>query len=154
MQRSKQELAISTIKAKISRWNGTFEMETEYPKLKKDLKYIKKLLKEEKFKLAENHLYYTMTKMYDESLGIPVNLAHDLENIQKAIQDIGKDLVHRAAITSATLLDSFGNEELEERDLEIMQDCVTRLENYIEPYIPEENSNDKKWFNTRTDRQS
>jgi len=89
-------------------------------------------------------LYYTMTKMYDESLGIPVNLAHDLENIQKAIQDIGKDLVHRAAITSATLLDSFGNEELEERDLEIMQDCVTRLENYIEPYIPEENSNDKK----------
>ena len=91
MQRSKQELAISTIKTKISRWNGTFEMETEYPKLKKDLKYIKKLLKEEKFKLAENHLYYTMTKMYDEPLGIPVNLAHDLENIQKTIQDIGKD---------------------------------------------------------------
>ena len=69
------------------------------------------------------------------------DLAHDLEKIQKAIQDIGKELVHEAALESACLLDSFGNEELEERDLEIMQERVTALENYIDPYDPKEDSN-------------
>ena len=80
-------------------------------------------------------MYYVLMNTYK------VDLAHDLEKIQKAIQDIGSDLVHRAAITSATLLDSFGNEELEERDLEIMQDCVTRLENYLDPHDSKEETN-------------
>ena len=82
-------------------------------------------------------MYYVLMNTYE------VDLAHDLEKIQKAIQDIGKDLVHRASLESATLLDSFGNEELEERDLEIMQEHVTALENYLDPYIPED-SNAKK----------
>ena len=141
---SKQQLAIGITNTVISRWEGTFEMESEYPNLKKDLTYIRDLLQDKyfrKLKLAENHLYYTMTAMYDKPLGIPVKLAHDLEKIQKAIQDIGKELVHEAALESACLLDSFGNKELEERDLEIMQDYVTKLENYLDPYFPEEDSN-------------
>tara|TARA_R100000734_G_C3252194_1_gene53395 strand:+ start:338 stop:610 length:273 start_codon:yes stop_codon:yes gene_type:complete len=90
MINNRKKLAIQSVKALVSRWEGTFEMESEYPKLKENLKYIKKLLKEEKFKLAENHLYYTITEMYDKPLGIPVDLAHDLEDIQKTIEDLSK----------------------------------------------------------------
>ena len=135
---SKQHLAIGTINTVISRWEETYPMLCEHPELKKDLIYIRDLLQDKylrKLKIAECHMYYVLMNTYE------VDLAHDLEKIQKAIQDIGKDLVHRASITSATLLDSFGNEELEERDLEIMQDCVTRLENYLEPYDPKEEKN-------------
>ena len=77
-------------------------------------------------------MYYVLMNTYE------VDLAHDLEKTQKAIQDIGKDLVHRASITSATLLDSFNEEDLTERDLEIMQERVTALENYLDPYVPKE----------------
>ena len=135
---SKQHLAIGIINTVISDWEETYPMLCEHPNLKKELIYIRELLEDKHFrklKLAENHMYYVLMNTYE------VDLAHDLEKIQKAIQDIGKDLVHRASITSATLLDSFGNEELEERDLEIMQDCVTRLENYLEPYDPKEEKN-------------
>ena len=137
---SKQHLAIGTLNTVISNWEETYPMLCEHPNLKKDLIYIRELLEDKHFrklKLAENHMYYVLMNTYE------VDLAHDLEKIQKAIQDIGKDLVHRAAITSATLLDSFGNEELEERDLEIMQDCVTRLENYLDPYFSKEEANAK-----------
>ena len=135
---SKQHLAIGIIDTVISRWKETYAMLCEHPNLKKDLIYIRDLLQDKylrKLKIAECHMYYVLMNTYE------VDLAHDLEKIQKAIQDIGKDLVHRASITSATLLDSFGNEELEERDLEIMQDCVTRLENYLDPYFPKEETN-------------
>ena len=135
---SKQHLAIGIINTVISRWEETYPMLCEHPNLKKNLIYIRDLLQDKylrKLKIAECHMYYVLMNTYE------VDLAHDLEKIQKAIQDIGKDLVHRASITSATLLDSFGNEELEERDLEIMQDCVTRLENYLEPYDPKEEKN-------------
>lgn len=135
---SKQHLAIGTLNTVISNWEETYPMLCEHPNLKKDLIYIRDLLQDKyqrKLKLAENHMYYVLMNTYE------VDLAHDLEKIQKAIQDIGKDLVHRAAITSATLLDSFGGEELEERDLEIMQERVTALENYIDPYDPKEDSN-------------
>ena len=135
---SKQHLAIGTINTVISRWEETYPMLFEHPNLKKDLIYIRDLLQDKylrKLKIAECHMYYVLMNTYE------VDLAHDLEKIQKAIQDIGSDLVHRASITSATLLDSFGNEELEERDLEIMQDCVTRLENYLDPYFPKEETN-------------
>ena len=138
---SKQHLAIGIINTVISNWEDTYPMLCEHPNLKKDLIYIKELLEDKylrKLKVAENHIYYVL-----EGVVYEADLHDDLEKIQKAIQDIGKDLVHRAAITSATLLDSFGGEELEERDLEIMQDCVTRLENYLDPYIPEEDSNAK-----------
>ena len=84
-------------------------------------------------------MYYVLMNTYE------ADLAHDLEKIQKAIQDIGKDLVHQAAIESACLLDTYGeaDDELDEKDLENMQNCVTKLENYIDPYFPEEDSNAK-----------
>ena len=141
MMISKQHLAIGTINTVISRWEDTYPMLSEHPNLKKDLIYIRDLLEDKylrKLKEAECHMYYVL-----EGVAYEADLANDLERIQKAIQEIGKDLVHEAAITSATLLDSFGGEELEERDLEIMQDCVTRLENYLDPYIPGEDSNAK-----------
>ena len=135
---SKQHLAIGIINTVISDWEDTFPMLHEHPELKKELVYIRDSLQDKyqrKLKVAECHMYYVlMNDTYE------VDLAHDLEKIQKAIQDIGKDLVHQAAITSATLLDSFGGEELEERDLEIMQDCVTRLENVLDPYYQEEDN--------------
>ena len=135
---SKQQLAIGIVNTVITRWEETYAMLCEHPNLKKDLTYIRDLLQDKyqrKLKLAENHMYYVLMNTYE------VDLAHDLEKTQKAIQDIGKDLVHRASITSATLLDSFGNEELEERDLEIMQEHVTALENYLDPYFSKEETN-------------
>tara|TARA_R100000231_G_scaffold61620_1_gene50196 strand:+ start:308 stop:718 length:411 start_codon:yes stop_codon:yes gene_type:complete len=131
---SKQHLAIGIINTVISNWEDTFPMLHEHPNLKKDLIYIRDLLQDKylrKLKLAENHMYYILMNTYE------VDLAHDLEKIQKAIKDIGKDLVHQAAITSACLMDSFGEGVLEMHDLEVMQDCITRLENFIEPYISE-----------------
>ena len=138
---SKQHLAIGTLNTVISNWEETYPMLCEHPNLKKDLIYIRDLLQDKylrKLKIAECHMYHIL-----EEVAYEADLANDLEKIQKAIQDIGSDLVHQAAITSATLLDSFGNKELEERDLEIMQDCVTRLENYLDPYVPKEDSNAK-----------
>ena len=132
---SKQHLAIGTLNTVISNWEETYPMLCEHPNLKKDLIYIRELLEDKHFrklKLAENHMYYVLMNTYE------VDLAHDLEKTQKAIQDIGKDLVHRASITSATLLDSFNEEDLTERDLEIMQERVTALENYLDPYVPKE----------------
>ena len=138
---SKQHLAIRTLNTVISDWEETYPMLCEYPDLKKDLIYIRDLLQDKyqrKLKEAECHIYHVLKRMTYED-----KLFNDLKKVQKAIQNIGKDLVHQAAITSATLLDSFGGEELEERDLEIMQDCVTRLENYLDPYFPKEDSNAK-----------
>ena len=138
MMISKQHLAIGIINTVISDWEDTFPMLHEHPELKKELVYIRDSLQDKyqrKLKVAECHMYYVL-----EGVAYEADLAHDLEKIQKAIQDIGKDLVHQAAITSATLLDSFGGEELEERDLEIMQDCVTRLENVLDPYYQEEDN--------------
>ena len=135
---SKQHLAIGIINTVISNWEETYPMLCEHPNLKKDLIYIRELLEDKHFrklKLAENHMYYVLMNTYE------VDLAHDLEKTQKAIQDIGKDLVHRASITSATLLDSFNEEDLTERDLEIMQERVTALENYLDPYFSKEETN-------------
>ena len=135
---SKQHLAIGTLNTVISNWEETYPMLCEHPNLKKDLIYIRELLEDKHFrklKLAENHMYYVLMNTYE------VDLAHDLEKTQKAIQDIGKDLVHRASITSATLLDSFNEEDLTERDLEIMQERVTALENYLDPYFSKEETN-------------
>ena len=138
---SKQQLAIGIVNTVITRWEDTYPMLSEHPNLKKDLIYIRDLLEDKylrKLKVAECHMYYVL-----EGVAYEADLANDLERIQKAIQEIGKDLVHEAAITSACLLDSFGGEELEERDLEIMQDYVTKLENYLDPYFPKEDSNAK-----------
>ena len=135
---SKQHLAIGIINTVISDWEETYPMLCEHPNLKKDLIYIRDLLQDKylrKLKIAECHMYYVLMNTYE------VDLAHDLEKIQKAIQDVGKDLVHEAAITSATLLDSFNEEDLTERDLEIMQERVTALENYLDPYVPKEGEN-------------
>ena len=136
---SKQQLAIGIINTVVSTWEDTYPMLCEHPKLKKDLIYIRDLLKDKylrKLKEAECHIYHVL-----EGVAYEADLANDLEKIQKAIQDIGKDLVHQAAITSATLLDDFGGEELEERDLEIMQERVTALGNYLNPYFPKEETN-------------
>ena len=136
---SKQQLAIGTLNTVISRWEETYPMLHEHPNLKKDLIYIKDLLQDKylrKLKIAECHMYHVL-----EGVAYEADLANDLEKIQKAIQDIGKELVHEAALESACLLDSFGNEELDEKDLEIMQDYVTKLENYLDPYFPKEEKN-------------
>ena len=140
---SKQQLAIGTLNTVISKWEETYPMLCEHPQLKKDLIYIRELLEDKylrKLKIAECHMYYVLMNTYE------AGLANDLEKIQKAIQDIGKELVHEAAIESACLLDTYGeaDDELDEKDLENMQDCVTRLENYLDPYFPEEDSNVKK----------
>tara|TARA_Y100000592_G_scaffold28726_1_gene45702 strand:- start:218 stop:634 length:417 start_codon:yes stop_codon:yes gene_type:complete len=135
---SKQHLAIGIINTVISNWEDTFPMLHEHPELKKELIFIRDLLEGKyfrKLKLAENHMYYVLMNTYE------VDLAHDLEKIQKAIQDIGKDLVQRASLVSATLLDDFNSEELTERDLEIMQERITALENYLDPYDPKEATN-------------
>ena len=136
---SKQQLAIGITNTVISRWEDTYPMLYEHPNLKKDLIYIREVLEDKyqrKLKVAECHIYHVL-----EAVAYEADLHDDLEKIQKAIQDIGKELVHEAALESACLLDSFGNKELEERDLEIMQDYVTKLENYLDPYFPEEDSN-------------
>ena len=136
---SKQQLAIGIINTVISRWEETYPMLYEHPNLKKDLIYIKDLLQDKylrKLKIAECHMYHVL-----EGVAYEADLANDLEKIQKAIQDIGKELVHEAALESACLLDSFGNKELDEKDLEIMQDYVTKLENYLDPYFPKEEKN-------------
>ena len=136
---SKQQLAIGIINTVISRWEETYPMLYEHPNLKKDLIYIKDLLQDKylrKLKIAECHMYHVL-----EGVAYEADLANDLEKIQKAIQDIGKELVHEAALESACLLDSFGNEELDKKDLEIMQDYVTKLENYLDPYFPKEEKN-------------
>ena len=133
---SKQHLAIGTLNTVISNWEETYPMLCEHPNLKKDLIYIRDLLQDKyfrKLKIAECHMYCILEGMTYED-----ELFNDLKKIQKAIQDIGSDLVHRASITSATLLDSFNEEDLTERDLEIMQERVTALENYLDPYIPED----------------
>ena len=140
---SKQQLAIGIINTVVSNWEDTYPMLCEHPKLKKDLIYIRDLLKDKylrKLKEAECHMYHVL-----EGVAYEADLANDLEKIQKAIQDIGKDLVHQAAIESACLLDTYGeaDDELDEKDLENMQNCVTKLENYIDPYFPEEDSNAK-----------
>ena len=138
MMISKQHLAIGIINTVISDWEDTFPMLHEHPELKKELIYIRDLLQDKylrKLKIAECHMYYVLMNTYE------VDLAHDLEKIQKAIQDIGKDLVHRASLESATLLDSFSEEDLTERDLEIMQEHVTALENYLDPYFSKEETN-------------
>ena len=131
---SKKQYAIGVLNTVIERWEETFPMLHEHPELKDELMFIRGKLEEKNYRglrLAENHMYYVLKEDTYE-----VDLVHDLERIFKAIQDIGSDLVHRAAITSATLLDSFGYEELTERDLEVMQDCVTRLENLLDPVKP------------------
>ena len=136
MMISKQQLAIGITNTVISRWEDTYPMLYEHPNLKGDLIYIRDSLQDKyqrKLKVAECHMYHVL-----EGVVYEADLHDDLEKIQKAIQDIGEDLVHQAAITSATLLDSFSEDDLTERDLEIMQDCVTRLENYIDPYFAEE----------------
>ena len=135
---SKQHLAIGTLNTVISNWEDTFPMLCEHPDLKKNLIYIRDLLEDKhlrKLKLAECHMYHVL-----EGVAYEADLANDLEKIQKAIQDIGSDLVHRASLVSATLLDDLNSEELTERSLEIMQERVTALENYLDPYIPKENS--------------
>ena len=136
---SKQQLAIGTLNTVISRLEETYPMLHEHPNLKKDLIYIRDLLQDKylrKLKIAECHMYYVL-----EGVAYEADLANDLEKIQKAIQNIGKELVHEAALESACLLDSFGNKELDEKDLEIMQDYVTKLENYLDPYFPKEEKN-------------
>jgi hypothetical protein len=148
---SKQQKALDCVNHTIKTWDGTFEMASEYPKLKKNLKYIKKLLKEEKFKLAENHLYYTMTAMYDKPLGIPVKLAHDLERIEKTIKEIGIEIVHEASLSIACLgadwTEHFEDESVTknhkkwvlkdqeglQQDLDHIQDQITILENFFDP---------------------
>ena len=77
--------------------------------------------------------------MYYVLEGVPyeADLADDLEKIQKAIQDICKDISDsQAAITSATFWILL-TEKNSKSEIEISEDRVTRLENYLDPYFSE-----------------
>ena len=55
-----------------------------------------------------------------------------------------KETVYQAAVEIAGLMDDHSEGAIEMSTLELLQSHITKLENFIDPYIPEEDSNDKK----------
>ena len=55
-----------------------------------------------------------------------------------------KETVYQAALEIAGLMDDHSDGEIEMSTLELLQSHITKLENFIDPYIPEEDSNAKK----------
>jgi len=55
-----------------------------------------------------------------------------------------KETVYQAALEIAGLMDDHDEGAIEMSTLELLQDHITKLENFIDPYIPEEDSNAKK----------
>ena len=54
-----------------------------------------------------------------------------------------KETVYQAALEIAGLMDDHSDGEIQMSTLELLQDHITKLENFIDPYIPED-SNAKK----------
>ena len=55
-----------------------------------------------------------------------------------------KETVYQASVEIAGLMDDHDEGAIEMSTLELLQSHITKLENFIDPYIPEEDSNDKK----------
>ena len=54
-----------------------------------------------------------------------------------------KETVYQAAVEIAGLMDDHSEGAIEMSTLELLQSHITKLENFIDPYIPEEDSNAK-----------
>ena len=54
-----------------------------------------------------------------------------------------KETVYQAALEIAGLMDDHSDGEIQMSTLELLQNHITKLENFIDPYIPED-SNGKK----------
>ena len=52
-----------------------------------------------------------------------------------------KETVYQAALEIAGLIDDHSDGEIQMSTLELLQDHITKLENFIDPYIPKEDSN-------------
>ena len=53
-----------------------------------------------------------------------------------------KETVYQAALEIAGLMDDHSDGEIQMSTLELLQDHITKLENFIDPYIPEEQPNE------------
>ena len=54
-----------------------------------------------------------------------------------------KETVYQAAVEIAGLIDDHDEGAIEMSTLELLQSHITKLENFIDPYIPEEKQNAK-----------
>ena len=54
-----------------------------------------------------------------------------------------KETVYQAAVEIAGLMDDHSEGEVRMSTLELLQSHITKLEHFIDPYIPEEESNAK-----------
>ena len=119
---SKQHLAIGIINTVISNWEDTYPMLCEHPKLKKDLIYIRDLLKDKylrKLKEAECHMYYVL-----EGVAYEADLANDLERIQMPKTKLTKQEY-----------DSFRNKWIKDTVYFMERD---QLENYAKLYFQQD----------------
>jgi len=55
-----------------------------------------------------------------------------------------KETVYQASVEIAGLMDDHDEGAIEMSTLELLQSHITKLENFIDPYIPGEDSNAKK----------
>ena len=53
-----------------------------------------------------------------------------------------KETVYQAALEIAGLMDDHSDGEIQMSTLELLQSQITKLENFIDPYIPEEQPNE------------
>ena len=51
-----------------------------------------------------------------------------------------KETVYQAALEIAGLMDDHSDGEIQMSTLELLQNHITKLENFIDPYIPEEDN--------------
>ena len=49
-----------------------------------------------------------------------------------------KETVYQAALEIAGLMDDHSDGEIQMSTLELLQDHITKLENFIDPYVPED----------------
>ena len=61
-----------------------------------------------------------------------------------------KETVYQAAVEIAGLMDDHSDGEIQMSTLELLQNHITKLENFIDPYIPKEETN--VWSITSTKR--
>ena len=49
-----------------------------------------------------------------------------------------KETVYQAAVEIAGLMDDYSDGEIQMSTLELLQNHITKLENFIDPYVPKE----------------
>ena len=52
-----------------------------------------------------------------------------------------KETVYQAAVEIAGLMDDYSDGEIQMSTLELLQNHITKLENFIDPYVPKEDLN-------------